>query len=54
MAKMIERDLLKRDAKLGTSIHYDVAEVVDSRPYVVAKLSKDVLVELRQQTSPSR
>jgi amidase len=31
---------------LGTSIHYDIAEVVDPRPHVVAKVRKDVLAQL--------
>jgi amidase len=35
---------------LGTSIRYDVAEVVDPRPHVVAKLSKDVLAQIQQSS----
>jgi acetamidase/formamidase len=33
---------------LGTSIQYDIAEVVDPRPHVVAKLRKDVLAKLHK------
>jgi acetamidase/formamidase len=32
---------------LGTSLRYDVAELVDPRVHVVAKLSKAVLAQLR-------
>lgn len=31
---------------LGTSLEYDVAEIVDPRPHVVAKLSKEVLAQI--------
>jgi acetamidase/formamidase len=34
---------------LGTSLEYDVAEVVDPRPHMVAKLKKSVLAQI---TSP--
>lgn len=32
---------------LGTSLQYDVAEIVDPRPHVVAKLSKEVLAQIQ-------
>jgi acetamidase/formamidase len=32
---------------LGTSLQYDVAEIVDPRPHVVARLSKDVLAQIQ-------
>ncbi|MEP7247356.1 MAG: acetamidase/formamidase family protein [Gammaproteobacteria bacterium] len=32
---------------LGTSIQYDVAEIVDPRPHVVAKLRKDLLAQIQ-------
>ena len=31
---------------LGTSIEYDIAEIVDPRPHVVAKLRKDILAQI--------
>jgi len=37
---------------LATSIHYDIAEVVDPQIHVVAKISKDVLAQLPQQPRP--
>ena len=33
---------------LGTSIVYDVAEVVDPQPHVVAKVPKSVLAALKK------
>lgn len=33
---------------LGTSIQYDIAEVVDARPHVVAKLRKDLLSQIEK------
>jgi len=33
---------------LGTSIVYDIAEVVDPQPHVVAKVSKSVLAALKK------
>jgi acetamidase/formamidase len=32
---------------LGTSLRYDIAELVDPRPHVVAKLSKEVLAQIQ-------
>ncbi len=37
---------------LATSIHYDIAEVVDPQTHVVAKISKDVLAQLPAQPRP--
>jgi amidase len=37
---------------LATSIHYDIAEVVDPQTHVVAKISKDVLAQLPKQPRP--
>lgn len=34
---------------LGTSIQYDVAEIVDPRPHIVARLDKDVLAQIHSQ-----
>jgi amidase len=34
---------------LGAAIHYDIAEVVDPRPHVVARLSKAVLAKVAQR-----
>jgi hypothetical protein len=31
---------------LGTSLEYDVAEIVDPQPHVVPKLSKDVSAQI--------
>ena len=33
---------------LGTSIRYDIAEIVDPQVNIVAKVSKNVLAELRE------
>jgi hypothetical protein len=33
---------------LGSSIRYDIAEIVDSQPHIVAKISKAALATLRQ------
>jgi len=33
---------------LGTSIEYDIAEIVDPRPHVVAKLRKDILAQISE------
>jgi amidase len=37
---------------LATSIHYDIAEVVDPQAHVVAKISKDALAQLPTQPRP--
>jgi acetamidase/formamidase len=37
---------------LATSIHYDIAEVVDPQFHVVARISKDVLAQLPKQPRP--
>ncbi len=33
---------------LGTSIHYEIAEIVDPRPHVVAKLRKELLAQIEK------
>jgi amidase len=37
---------------LGTSIVYDIAEVVDPQPHVVAKVPKSVLANLKKAEQP--
>jgi acetamidase/formamidase len=52
MARWLERDYKLNSAEvamvLGTSMHYDVAEIVDPRVNLVAKVPKSVLSQLRQ------
>jgi amidase len=38
---------------LATSIHYDIAEVVDPEVHVVAKIGKDVLQQIPKPEKPS-
>jgi amidase len=33
-------------ALLGAAIEYDIAEIVDSRPHVVARLAKSILLTI--------
>jgi len=51
LARCIERDyhLTANESAmvLGTSIRYDIAEIVDPQVNIVAKLSKSVLAQLR-------
>jgi hypothetical protein len=37
---------------LGTSMVYDIAEVVDPQPHVVAKVSKSALAVLKKTEHP--
>jgi amidase len=52
MAEWLERDYKLNAAEvamvLGTSVRYDVAEIVDPRVNLVAKVPKSVLSPLRQ------
>ena len=52
MARWLERDYKLNSAEvamvLGTSMHYDIAEIVDPRVNLVAKVPKSVLSQLRQ------
>ena len=38
---------------LGSSVHYDIAEVTDPQTHVVAKIRKEVLKQLRKPQNPS-
>jgi amidase len=38
---------------LATSVHYDIAEVVDTKPHVVAKISKNALKQLAKPDPPA-
>jgi amidase len=52
MAQWLERDYKLNSAEvamvLGTSMRYDIAEIVDPRVNLVAKVPKSVLSALRQ------
>jgi amidase len=52
MARWLERDYKLNSAEvamvLGTTVHYDIAEIVDPRVNLVAKVPKSVLSQLRQ------
>lgn len=51
LARWLERDYKlsanESNVILGTSIHYDIAEVVDPQVHIVAKVSKSVLATLK-------
>jgi amidase len=38
---------------LATSVHYDIAEVVDTKPHVVARISKNALKQLAKPDPPA-
>ncbi len=58
LADWLESDYKLNSAEvavvLGTSIHYDVAELVDPQVHVVAKISKTALAQLRRVQVPER
>jgi amidase len=51
LARWLERDYKlspnESNIVLGTSIRYDIAEVVDPQLHIVAKISKSVLASLK-------